>query len=272
MNGLIRDLLCGPALLGGLLRWRKTIQPRRVAYGGDKAQYFLDFLPPVPRRDTVVVYVHGGGWDKGSPAFFSFIGQRFAQEGYRCVMPGYRLVPGHRFPTQLQDVTAGTKAALAYLEAQGVDVTRVAVVGSSAGAQLGALLCYRGELSGRFTGFVGLGGPYRFDREPPLSLKILSHRLLDGASPRAAQPYYLLEESSPKTPMLLIHGLKDGVVGFACGLDFYRRALALNIPARLYLPETGKDSHSDYVAGSFLEPRETCGTMDVLFPWLEALP
>lgn len=137
MRGLIRDLLCGPALWGGLLKWKKTIEPRRVPYGRDKAQYFLDFVPHVPHGDTVVVYIHGGGWDKGSPAFFSFIGEWFAREGYRCVMPGYRLVPKHPFPAQLQDVTAGTRAALAYLEGRGVDTDRVVVVGSSAGGQLG---------------------------------------------------------------------------------------------------------------------------------------
>ena len=271
MKGLLRDLACGPALFGKLLRCKKTITPQRVAYGPHREQYFLDFPPPGPRRETVVVYIHGGGWDKGSPAFFSFIGQRFAREGYRCVLPGYRLVPGSRFPTQIEDVTAGTRAALAYLEKQGVSTDRVVVVGSSAGAQLGALLCYTGELAGRFAGFIGLGGAYRFDLEAPLSLRVLSERLLGNAEARAAQPGLLLDERSPKTPMLLIHGLEDGVVGFGCGMDFYRRALALGIPARLYLPETGKDSHSDYVVGSFLEERETSGTMDRLFRWLEEL-
>ena len=269
MWGMLRDLLCGPALWGGLVRWKKTIDPRRLAYGPEKAQYFLDFVPSGPQRETVVLYVHGGGWDKGSPAFFSFIGQRLAQEGYRCVMPGYRLVPGHRFPAQIQDVTAGAKAALDYLEGQGVDTARVVVMGSSAGGQLGALLCYTGEMAGRFAGFIGLGGAYRFDLEAPLSLKVLSNRLLDGGPAREAQPCYLLDKNSPKTPMLLIHGLEDGVVGFACGMDFYRRALRLGIPARLYLPETGKDSHSDYVVGSFLEEKASCGTIDRLLRWLE---
>lgn len=271
MRGLIRDLACGPALWRKLLSCKKTIEPQRVAYGPHPAQYLLDFVPPSPRRETVVVYIHGGGWDKGSPAFFSFIGQRLAREGYRCVLPGYRLVPGFRFPTQIEDVTAGTKTALRHLEAQGVDTRRVVVVGSSAGGQLGALLCYTGELAGRFAGFAGLGGAYRFDGEAPLSLRMLSQRLLKGGEPRAAQPYSLLNEHSPKTPMLLIHGLEDGVVGFACGMDFYRRALALDIPATLYLPEAGKDSHSDYVVGAFLEERKKSGTANVLLGWLEKL-
>ncbi len=267
MRGLIRDLLCGPALWGGLLKWKKTIEPRRVPYGRDKAQYFLDFVPHVPHGDTVVVYIHGGGWDKGSPAFFSFIGEWFAREGYRCVMPGYRLVPKHPFPAQLQDVTAGTRAALAYLEGRGVDTDRVVVVGSSAGGQLGALLCYTGELAGRFAGFIGLGGAYRFDLDAPLSLRLLVKRLLGNGDPRAAQPGLLLDEGSPKTPMLLIHGLRDGVVGFACGQDFCRRALALGIPAKLCLPEAGKDSHSDYVVGCFLEGTKN-RTLATLLDWM----
>lgn len=272
MNGLIRDLACGPALMGGLLKWKSAIKPIRIFYGPDKSQYFLHFAPPPERdRGLVVVYIHGGGWDKGSPSFFSFIGQRFAQAGYRCILPGYRLVPRAHFPAQIEDVQAGTCAALAHLESAGVDTRRVVVVGSSAGGQLGALLCYSGELAGRFSGFAGLGGAYRFDLEAPLSLRVLSRNLLAGGKSREAQPCYLLAENSPKTPMLLIHGLEDGVVGFACGMDFYRRALALGIPAQLYLPETGRDSHSDYVVGSFLERRDICGTMEKLFRWLEEL-
>lgn len=272
MKGLIQDFISYPPLVRKMSQWPGGVVPRRVAYGPDMAQYFLDF-PPLPEKDKglVVVYLHGGGWDKGSPRFFTFIGQRLAREGYRCVMPGYRLVPRSRFPTQLEDVTAGTKAALRSLEAQGVDTTRTVVVGSSAGAQLGALLCYTGELAGRFFGFAGLGGPYRFDLEPTLSVRVLGGRLVGRGDPRAAQPGLLLDRNSPKTPMLLIHGLEDGVVGFACGLDFYRKALALEIPARLYLPPAGKDSHSEYVVGSFLEERAPGGTLDTLLGWLEGL-
>lgn len=272
MRGLIQDFVSYPALVWKMFRWPGGVTPRRIAYGPDSAQYFLDFAPE-PEKDTglVVVYLHGGGWDKGSPSFFAFVGQRLAREGYRCIIPGYRLVPRFRFPTQLQDVTSGTKAALKYLKKQGIDSPRIAVVGSSAGGQLGALLCYTGELAGRFRGFAGLGGAYRFDLEPPLSLRVLGKRLLGGGDPNEAQPGLLLDESSPKTPMLLIHGLEDGVVGFTCGMDFYRKALALGIPARLYLPETGKDNHSDYVVGSFLDERTPGGIMDALLGWLEEL-
>ena len=168
MRGLIRDFVGYPALVWEKLRWPGGVVPEKVAYGPHPAQYFLDFRP-LPERDRglTVVYLHGGGWDKGSPAYFTFIGQRLAREGYRCVMPGYRLVPRFRFPTQLEDVTAGTGAALRYLEKQGVDPARTVVVGSSAGGQLGALLCYTGPLAGQFLGFAGLGGAYRFDLEPP---------------------------------------------------------------------------------------------------------
>lgn len=272
MKGLLRDFVGFPPLVRKMARWPGGVVPERIPYGPHRAQYFLDFRP-LPQRDRglVVVYLHGGGWDKGSPAYFTFIGQRLAREGYRCVMPGYRLVPQSRFPTQLEDVTAGTKAALAYLERQGVDTARTVVVGSSAGGQLGALLCYTGPLAGRFAGFAGLGGPYRFDLEPPLSLRVLAKNLLAGGDPLPAQPGLLLNEDSPKTPMLLIHGLEDGVVGFACGRDFYHRALTLGIPAQLYLPPTGQDSHSDYVVGCFLGERTPGGTLDALLTWLEAL-
>lgn len=271
MKDLMREAASYPGLLRELLRWKGGVTPQKVFYGADERQYFLHFAPEGVPRETVVVYVHGGGWNKGSPEFFTFIGQRLAREGYRCILPGYRLAPGHPFPAQIDDVRAGTWAGLEYLRDQGIDLQRVAVVGSSAGAQLGALLCYDGELAGWFAGFAGLGGPYRFDLEPTLSMKRLCKGLLGGGDPLPAQPYYCLNEDSPKTPMLIVQGLGDGVVGYACGADFYRRALSLGIPARFYAPPGGRDSHSVYVAGCFLEERRTCETADRLFRWLEEL-
>ncbi len=265
MNSLIREAASYPRLLRGMLEWKSDVVPQKVFYGADERQYFLYFAPEGVPRETVVVYVHGGGWNKGSPDFFTFMGQRFAREGYRCIMPGYRLAPGHPFPAQIEDVRAGTWAGLEYLRDRGMDLRRVVVVGSSAGAQLGALLCYGGELAGRFAGFVGLGGPYRFDLEPTLSMKRLCKGLLGGGEALPAQPYYLLNEESPKTPMLIVQGLEDAVVGYACGADFYRRALEVGIPARFYAPPTGRDSHSVYVAGCFLEE---CETGDVVMRWM----
>lgn len=211
MKGLIQDFASFPALVWKMFRYPGGVTPRKLPYGPDPAQYFLDFAPaPEKDRGLVVVYLHGGGWDKGSPAFFTFIGQRLAREGYRCVMPGYRLVPKFRFPAQLEDVTAGTKAALRHLEKQGVDTARTVVVGSSAGGQLGALLCYTGELAGRFQGFAGLGGPYRFDLDPPLSLNVLGARLLDGGDPVAAQPGLLLDTAAPRPPCSSSTGWRTG--------------------------------------------------------------
>ena len=126
MKGLIQDFASFPALVWKMFRYPGGVTPRKLPYGPDQAQYFLDFAPaPEKDRGLVVVYLHGGGWDKGSPAFFTFIGQQLAREGYRCVMPGYRLVPKFRFPAQLEDVTAGTKAALRHLEKQGVDLSLI---------------------------------------------------------------------------------------------------------------------------------------------------
>ena len=269
MNDLIRETVSYPALFAKLLRQRRVVEPQKMSFGDDPAQYFLDFVPVGPPRETVIVYIHGGGWNKYSPAFFSWIGQRFALEGYRCVLPGYRLAPKHRFPAQIEDVRAGTAAALAYLEAYGVNVERTVVVGSSAGAHLGALLCYDREFAGRFAGFAGLGGPYRFDLEPTWAMRQLCGGLLGDGDPLAAQPYYKLTEGGRSTPMLIVQGLRDGVVGYTCGADFYRKAVELGIPARFYAPPVGKDSHSLYVAGCFLEKREECETLDVLFSWLE---
>lgn len=277
MNDFLMEAASYPGLLARWAGHPWGQAGEKVYYGTDDRQYFLRFAPEGEAKGPVVLYLHGGGWNSGSPVLFSFIGQCFARAGYHCVMPAYRLSPRHHFPAIFRDVCRGTMAALDRLDSLGIDTGAVAVVGSSAGAHLGALLCYDEALSGRwcvpagrFRGFAGLGGPYRFDLEPPLALRPMTRDLLGPADPIAAQPRFSLK-AGQTTPMLIIQGISDGVVGFAPGADFYRRALELGIAAQFYVPPAGRDTHSVYTAGCFLEERESCGTLDALFRWLEEL-
>ena len=78
----------------------------------------LLILRPLERRNEKVpgvLWVHGGGWNAGSPKFFDFVGQCIAGAGYPFVSLGYRLAPRNKYPCQLEDVCAGYKAALAFL-------------------------------------------------------------------------------------------------------------------------------------------------------------
>ncbi len=273
---LIREFASYPGLGWKLARWKAIITPEKVAFGPHKDQYFLHFAPTCRQHTPVVLYIHGGGWNSGNPKQFSFIGQAFAQAGYHCILVGYRKAPKFRFPAQTEDLCAGYRKSLHYLAARNIESQKIAVVGSSAGAHLGALLCLDKELQAeweldpdRFCCFAGLGGPYSFE-SPTYSVEKLTAQLFpEGYDRRRAEPVRKLNVEG-RLPLFVIHSRKDSVVGYRCGVDFYEQARTLGYPARFYSAQP-KGDHSDYTAGIFLMSRERSGTLNWLFDRLEEL-
>lgn len=96
-----------------------------------------------PRTDAVlpaVVYLHGGGWVLGGPDLADTTARDIAAMGDLVVVSvDYRLAPEARFPAALDDAEAVTRAVLAG-QLAGVDPTRIAVAGDSAGGNLAAVV------------------------------------------------------------------------------------------------------------------------------------
>ena len=87
-----------------------------------------------------LVYLHGGGWVIGDLDTHDTLCRELANgAGCAVVSVDYRLAPEHRFPAAVDD----TLAALAWVHAQapalGLDATRLAVGGDSAGGNLAAV-------------------------------------------------------------------------------------------------------------------------------------
>lgn len=90
---------------------------------------------PVP----VLVFLHGGGWVRGS--IEAYDGPcRLLAEGADCIVVSveYRRAPEHPFPAGLEDCYAATEWAADYAADLGGDPERVAVGGDSAGGNLAA--------------------------------------------------------------------------------------------------------------------------------------
>lgn len=90
--------------------------------------------------NTALFYVHGGGWSAGSRDQFHHHLEHFAALGYWCASVGYRLVPHVKWKEQLTDAIQGYDRFLRFLGEQGADISRIIVIGSSAGAHLASLL------------------------------------------------------------------------------------------------------------------------------------
>lgn len=97
-----------------------------------------------PTADTnlgLLVYFHGGGWVLGSIKSHDATCRSIAnQSGCAVLSVEYRLAPEDPFPAGLEDSLKATAWAAANAESLGIDATRLAVGGDSAGGNLAAVV------------------------------------------------------------------------------------------------------------------------------------
>jgi acetyl esterase len=95
-----------------------------------------------PREDEPLpahVYLHGGGWWQGTVDHVDAQCRRLARAaGCVVVSVEYRLAPEYRFPVPLEDCYAALAWVAAHGDRLAIDVRRISIGGSSAGANLAA--------------------------------------------------------------------------------------------------------------------------------------
>lgn len=111
---------------------------RDLPYGPERLQIFDLLLPIDAPNPPIFVWIHGGGWQGGTHSQMPLQVRAIAARGIAVVSLAYRL-SDDPFPTPISDVRAG----LRYLQDHGVELgldgTRIAVGGSSAGGHLAAI-------------------------------------------------------------------------------------------------------------------------------------
>jgi acetyl esterase/lipase len=121
---------------------------------------------PAEVRDAppVLVWMHPGGWVLGSLELDDLMAREVVKN-VRCAVVSveYRLAPEHPYPAALEDCYAVLKWVAAEGKKHGIDARRIAVGGSSAGANLAA----------------GLALLARDRGEVPLSFQMLIYPALD---------------------------------------------------------------------------------------------
>jgi acetyl esterase len=97
-----------------------------------------------------LVYFHGGGWVIGDLDTHDVLCRQLtAEAGVSVVSVDYRLAPEHKFPGAVDDAWAATRWAVARAGELGIDASRLAVGGDSAGGNLAAVVAMLAREQGR---------------------------------------------------------------------------------------------------------------------------
>lgn len=95
-----------------------------------------------PSSDTdlgLLMFFHGGGWVIGDLESHDGVCRSLANKsGHAILAVDYRLAPEHKFPAAFDDCAAALRWAHDHAASLGVDKTRIAVGGDSAGGNLAA--------------------------------------------------------------------------------------------------------------------------------------
>jgi acetyl esterase len=114
----------------------------------------------------VLVYLHGGGWVMGSIETVDGVCRRIAhRSGCAVLAVRYRLAPEHPWPAAIEDAEAAVAWLRTNAEAHGLDASRLAVAGDSAGGNLAAVLARRAR-----------------DQGNPFALQVLVYPIIDGVA------------------------------------------------------------------------------------------
>lgn len=146
-------------------------------HGDDPYQSVAVYPTDTPSGD-VVVLIHGGGWTNGYKEWMAFCAPALTARGVTVASLGYRLAPGHVWPTGFEDVADGLAQVVARAPEFGADPGRLFVSGHSAGGHLASLLALRADWQDRrglpsdaIKGALPVSGTYVFGPESGLSMR-----------------------------------------------------------------------------------------------------
>ena len=199
--------------------------------------------PAKPR--PCVVWVHGGGWSKGTHKANQAAG--LAGKGYVAASVEYRLSGEAIYPAQIQDCKAAIRFLRAHAKDYGIDPNRIGVWGGSAGGHLVALMGTTGgvkELEGtegnpkessRVQAVCDYFGPTNLMASPKWIATPPQISALLGGSPkdkpelaRLASPVKFVDPKDP--PFLIVHGEEDRLVPIAQSEGLYEALKKAGVP------------------------------------------
>jgi len=217
-----------------------------VSYGANKAQKLdLCYPPSRPTNTSAFLLVHGGGWSSGSKADFAGLCATIARLGYVAATMDYRMFDqGATYADMLADIDLALATYRDTARTDGWPITKVALMGASAGAHLSLMYAYTRTPILPVGFVVGMSSPTDFldplflasattDQFTQLSQLVGVTVTRDTVDQRrsalqAASPAYRVTGSSP--PTILAHGAKDSVVPYSNALLLTAQLAGAGVP------------------------------------------
>jgi acetyl esterase/lipase len=241
---------------------------KNIAYAGNtNPRQTLDLYTPKkasPNPRPLLVYIHGGGWEGGSKNDAGMLPAMITDGEFIAASIGYRLTNEANWPAQIHDCKAAIRWLRANAAENGIDATRIAVFGISAGGHLVSMLGTTGDgpkdIEGDLGAHVGVStavscvinfcGPANFltiaDKGSIISVEepgTAITKLLGGplsqkkAEAVSASPVTYITKNDP--PFLHIHGTKDNLVPYSQALEFDAALEKAGVPSTLLTGEGG---------------------------------
>lgn len=209
---------------------QSTTNDIEYARAGDLALK-LDLHLPKAANAPLIVYVHGGAWRAGSKSDVPVAG--LLEHGFAIASVDYRLSTQARFPAQIHDIKAAIRFLRAKSELFHLNTGKIAIIGSSAGGHLAALVgvtnghrALEGQIGDHldqssdvacivsFYGAANLQSILSQSTEFGLRMRVPALKLFLGDVPekkpdlaKLASPVAHVDASDP--PLFLVHGDSD---------------------------------------------------------------
>jgi acetyl esterase/lipase len=207
--------------------------------------------PPGTAPKPCCYWIHGGGYIFGSIDTSDFRCVQIAEQ-LDCVVVSveYRLAPEHPYPAPLEDCYAGLRWTATHADELGIDQSRIAVVGQSAGGGLAAGLALlvrdRGELP---LAHQLLIYPMIDDRNVTASSQLVTKVWTREANLLGWRCYLGREPGSDDVPAYAaaaraddLRGLAPAFIGVGTldvfrdeNIDYARRLLEAGVPTELHV-------------------------------------
>jgi acetyl esterase/lipase len=187
--------------------------------------------PSTGARGPLLVYVHGGGWERGSKSETPFV--PLVERGYIVASLDFRPASRAPFPGQVHEIKAAIRFLRANASRHGYDASRIGILGSSSGGHLAALVgttngdaALEGALgahatesssvqaivsyfgASNLTTILAQSTPFGLGvREPALKRLLGALPEENEAAAKLASPVFHVDAGDP--PLFLLHGDQD---------------------------------------------------------------